>query len=156
MRCICSVCLMAAGSCRSLSNKRKKENAMSTDDVSSNPEDFSYCGIDCDSCDVLKATLHGDQEARMRAAKLFEKTAREHWGMEKLDPMTLSCEGCRSGCEQHSGYGRCPMRPCAQKRGLSSCGLCPEWEQCGRLAGLLADAPEARANLQRIADGSNH
>jgi len=134
----------------------KKGRGMSTHAAALKPEDFSYCGIDCKSCDVLKATVHGDQEARMRAAKVFTKTAREHWGMETLDPIILDCRGCRAGGAQHKGYGRCPIRPCAQKRSLSSCALCREWRECGRLSGVFADEPRAKSNLERIAGSSNH
>jgi len=91
----------------------------------------------------------------MRAAKLFAKTAREHWGMETLDPMILDCTGCRAGGVQHKGYGRCPIRPCAKKRGLASCGLCSDWRECERLSGVFGDTPEARNNLEKIARGPN-
>jgi hypothetical protein len=155
---LCRVgCAGAAGvaGCATSESGTKKGTDMSPDKTSQKPEAFSYCGIDCDSCDVLKATVHGDRDARTRAAKLFAKTASEHWGMDKLDPMTLDCTGCRAGGVQHKGYGRCPIRPCAQRRGLSSCGLCTEWRQCGRLGGVFADAPQARDNLERIAKGPN-
>ena len=128
---------------------------MSAEDSTLRREDFSYCGVDCSSCDVLRATVHGDRQARTRAAKLFGKTAQEHWGMKTLDPMILDCGGCRVTKVQHKGHGRCPIRPCARKRGLSSCGLCPEWRKCERLSGVFADEPRARSNLQRIAEGSN-
>jgi hypothetical protein len=129
---------------------------MSADKPAVRPESYSYCGINCNSCDVLKATVHGQKEARMRAAKLFAKTAREHWGMEILDPMILDCLGCRAGGVQHKGYGRCPIRPCAEKRGLASCGLCSDWRECERLSGVFADTPEARNNLEKIAKRPNH
>ena len=119
------------------------------------PEDFSYCGIDCKSCDVFKATVHGDREARLRAAKLFAKTAQEHWGMKTLDPEILDCAGCRTTEVQHKGHGRCAIRPCARKRQLTSCGLCPEWRQCKRLSDVFRDEPQARRNLERIAAASN-
>lgn len=115
------------------------------------PQDLSYCGINCRHCDVYKATTQGDLAARARAAKLFAKTAQEHWGMAALDPMVLDCTGCRSGCVQHHGYGRCPIPPCARKRNLASCGLCPDWRTCQRLAGVFADEPQARTNLEAIA-----
>ena len=128
---------------------------MSTDKTVLKPESFSYCGMDCSSCDVFKATVHGDHNARMRAAKLFAKTAREHWGMAALDPAILDCRGCRAEGVQHKGYGHCPIRPCARKRSLASCGLCPEWKGCERLSGVFADAPGARGNLRQISEGSS-
>jgi hypothetical protein len=116
------------------------------------PEDLAYCGIDCTVCDVYKATLHGDEEARRRAHKLWEKTAQVHWGMKTLDPAILNCKGCRAeGSEIFRGCRSCPIRRCCRKRGLASCGLCPEWRDCERLAELFADTPQARKNLEAIA-----
>ena len=115
-------------------------------------EDLSVCGVDCKSCDVYKATVHDDREARTRAARTWTETAQQHWGMQTLDPDVLDCRGCRAeGCVQHRGHGRCPIRPCAMKRGLASCGLCPEWQTCERLTEVFADESEARANLGKIA-----
>jgi hypothetical protein len=128
---------------------------MSTEKIAVDAEAYSYCGVDCTVCDVFKATVHGDQEARLRAAKLWTKTAQEHWGMETLDPNILNCTGCRTGDVQHSGYGRCPIPPCARKRRLTSCGHCPEWRECERLSGVFRDEPEAKRNLERIANASN-
>lgn len=90
----------------------------------------------------------------MRAVKLWTKTAQEHWGMETLDPMILDCRGCRTEGLKHKGYGRCPIRRCARERGLVSCGLCPEWTECQHLSGLFRDEPQARTNLQKIAESA--
>jgi hypothetical protein len=115
------------------------------------PEDFAYCGIDCTDCDVYKASAHGDEEARRRALKTWTKTAQEHWGMTSLDPAILKCKGCRAeGKDIFKGCRHCPIRACARRRGLASCGLCPEWRTCKRLDSLLGDCPEARPVLERI------
>ena len=124
---------------------------MSTDSAAPKPEDLSYCGVDCKSCDVFKATVHGDREARMRAARLWAKTARQHWRMEELDPMILDCRGCRAPGPKHKGYGRCPVTPCAQKRNLVSCAFCGEWQHCEILNDIFANNPEAPGNLRQIA-----
>jgi hypothetical protein len=115
------------------------------------PEAFSYCGVDCNACDVFKATVHGDAEALERAHKLWTKTAQKHWGMQTLDPAILKCKGCRcEGTEIFKGCRHCPIRRCAKGRDLSSCGLCPDWKQCERLTEVFADEPQARPNLERI------
>ena len=116
------------------------------------PDDVAYCGVDCTSCDVRKATIGNDKAALERAHKLWTKTAQEHWGMKTLDPAILKCKGCRSeGQDIFKGCRHCPIRRCCRKRGLASCAQCAEWESCGKLKGLFADEPRARENLARIA-----
>lgn len=118
------------------------------------PEDVAYCGVDCTSCDVYKITVHGETERLDRAIKGWTKTAQEHWGMKTLDPAMLRCRGCRyEGKDRFMAPKRCPIRRCVTKRNLPSCGLCPDWQKCTRLGNLLAECPEARANIERIAAG---
>lgn len=148
------LCCMGGAGAASLTGCRTSESSDGPYTGPVRPKDSSVCGVDCTSCDVYKATVHGDREARVRAAKSRTKTAQKHWGMQTLDPEVLDCRGCRAeGYVQHKGHGRCPMRPCARKRGLASCGLCPEWRTCERLTDVFADEPEARTNLERIAGG---
>jgi hypothetical protein len=127
-------------------------SGMVADRAGVRPEDLSYCGLDCSACDVYKATVHGNQEARMRAAEGWQETARKHWRMETLDPMVLDCRGCRAPGKKHQGYGQCPAERCAREKGVASCGLCPEWEECPFLVEILTNDPQARGNLQRIAE----
>lgn len=116
------------------------------------PEDFAYCGVDCTACDVYKATVHGDEAARTRAIEPWAKTAHEHWGMKTLGPAILVCKGCRTeGKDIFKGCRLCPIRGCVRKRRLASCALCADRHTCTRLAPLLADCPEAKANLANVA-----
>jgi len=133
----------------------KQGDKTSGQEISINPEDLTYCGFDCKSCDVYKATIHGDQEARMRAVESWTPIAREHWGMDTLDPSIIGCTGCRTTGPKFKGYGWCPTRACAQERGVSSCGLCPEWTTCARVSESIGDSTEARANLEMIAQSAN-
>ena len=124
-------------------------------ELSINPEDLTYCGLDCEKCDVHKATIHGDEKARMRAVESWTPVAQEHWGLDTLDPSIIECMGCRSGQASFKGYGWCPTRACAQEKGLLSCGLCPEWQTCDYLAGSMGDSVEARSNLEAISESVN-
>jgi hypothetical protein len=148
--------MAAIAGCTVNGTSERRDAPMSIDESAVRPEDFGYCGADCSVCDVYRATVHGDQEARLRAAEKWQKTAREHWGMETLDPAVLDCRGCRAEGAKHKGYGRCPMLACARRRGVASCGLCPEWRDCQYLEEVFANEPSARANLQKIADSTRH
>jgi hypothetical protein len=132
----------------------QEDGGIAAETAALRPEDLSFCGLDCTACDVYKATVHGDQEARIRAAEGWQETARKHWGMETLDPNVLDCRGCRAPGKKHQGYGQCPAERCARQKGVASCGLCPEWEECRWLVEILTNDPQARINLQRIADGA--
>lgn len=116
------------------------------------PEQLSYCGVDCEACGVFKVTVHGDEEALQGVLKLWERTAQTHWGMEKLDPAILRCTGCRvEGGDIFRGCRDCPIRRCSRDKGLTSCGFCPDWRECTFLAELFRDEPQARGNLDTIA-----
>ena len=128
---------------------------MSSDRTTFKPEDLSYCGVDCKACDVFKATVYKDNEARLRAAQRWEKTAQKHWGMQELDPAILDCAGCRTTDVAHNGYGRCPIRLCAKDRNLLSCGLCPQWRECEHLEEVFADEPQAIRMLEMIEKGAS-
>ena len=109
------------------------------------PTERAYCGINCESCNVLKATLTGDEDSRKLALQEWQETAEKHWGMEVLDPNVLSCRGCRTtGEDIFRGCRFCPIRNCCIGRGLVSCALCGEWQTCARLNEL---GPEARDSL---------
>jgi len=94
--------------------------------------------------------MHGDEEARVRAVDTWTPVAREHWGLDELDPSIIDCTGCRSGIASFQGYGWCPTRACAQERGIVSGGLCPEWRSGDRWAESVGESAAARANLELI------
>jgi len=130
----------------------RKGDGMSTEHSSVDPEQLSYCGFDCKGCGVFKVTVHGDEEALQEVLPLWEKTAQTHWGMEKLDPAILRCTGCRvEGDDIFRGCRDCPIRRCCREKGLTSCALCPDWRECTRLAELFRNEPQARDNLDAMA-----
>jgi len=104
----------------------KKGDRMSAPEGSIRPEDRSYCGFDCNSCDVYKATVHADEEARMRAVQSWTPIAQEHWGMDTLDPSIIDCTGSPF---QNGGF---PNR----ERKTISC--CPYLKYFGSLNSIFA------------------
>jgi hypothetical protein len=116
-----------------------------------NPEELSYCGVDCTGCNIFKATVYGDKEALSLAVKQWQKTATEHWRMDSLDPQILNCRGCRvEGEGIFLGCWFCPIRRCCKEHGLSSCGLCSQWKTCEKLIEVFDNEPQAKENLERI------
>ncbi|MHB9025095.1 MAG: DUF3795 domain-containing protein [Armatimonadota bacterium] len=114
---------------------------------------YGYCGIDCTACDVFQATAADDDNLRRKCAEnpVWKDAAIQYWGLEGLDPDNIDCKGCHA----ESGTifiscARCPIRSCARNHGYLSCAECPDWQTCERLAGLLADDPQARHNLEEL------
>ena len=113
-------------------------------------EELVYCGCDCEECNIYRAMVYGE-ELKPETIQRWQEDARKYWGIDSLEPEQLDCRGCRYGGEDvFYGFRFCPIRGCCKERGLSSCGLCPEWMICEWL-----DAPEGRENLERIAAAEN-
>ena len=109
-------------------------------------EELAYCGCDCEECNIYRAMMFGEA-LRPETVQSYQETARKYWGVESLDPKQLNCRGCRYDREEvFYGFKLCPIRSCCKTRGLSSCGLCPEWKTCE-----LLDGPGGRGNLEKIA-----
>lgn len=112
----------------------------------------AYCGVDCATCEVFRATISGDHEQQACCARDWTPVAVEHWGMTELKAEDMVCRGCRDDTEPLFLASRfCPIRSCCRERGYTICAECSEWRECKRLAGLLADVPAAYAALTRYA-----
>ncbi len=55
------------------------------------------------------------------------------------------CPGCKGG----RGLELCPIRTCAQARGLAHCALCPDLAACNNFDHLLGQFPDVKINLRR-------
>ena len=87
---------------------------------------IAYCGLDCEKCDAYIATINDDQHLREKTAKLWAKL-----NNAPILPEHINCQGCRAGgvktvfCEH-----MCEIRKCALKKGVATCGECPDIETC--------------------------
>ena len=121
---------------------------------------ISDCGLDCSQCFGYTRTVsEAAKELRRVLRKERMKTAWEgipflgdYTSFKKsLDALTkLGCNGCREG----GGNPWCKIRGCCQKKGLSSCAFCPEFETCDKLKFLEHyHKDEHLKNLRRIKKG---
>lgn len=117
----------------------------------------SYCGL-CDDCQL------GDPEFLKTVALLKEylDRFRANWwvhcfphdegfsfdefrkGLDWFLTHT-ECPGCKGG----AGLELCPIRLCAQARGLGHCALCPDLVECDKFEHLLVQFPDVKINLRR-------
>ncbi len=105
---------------------------------------IGFCGLDCEKCDAYIATMHDDQALREKTAKLWAKL-----NNAPILPEHINCEGCRmSGAKTIFCENMCSVRQCALKKGVTTCGDCPDLEKCSMVGAIIANNPSALENLQ--------
>ena len=105
---------------------------------------IGFCGLDCEKCDAYIATIHDDQALREKTAKLWAEL-----NNAPILPEHINCEGCRmSGAKTIFCENMCSVRQCALKKGVTTCGDCPDLEKCPIVGAVIANNPSALENLQ--------
>ena len=105
---------------------------------------IAYCGLDCETCDAYLATKINDQTLREKTAQLWAEL-----NNAPILPEHINCEGCRAdGAKTVFCEHMCEIRKCAQNKGLTTCGGCPELETCRTVGAITANNPEALKNLR--------
>ena len=107
-------------------------------------EYIAYCGLDCETCEARQATVNNDDELRIRVAKRWSELN----GVE-ITPEMINCTGCRiPGVKTPYCDSLCPIRQCAMKKQVETCGSCPELKSCEKVGAILANNPEALGRLE--------
>ncbi len=105
---------------------------------------IAYCGLNCEKCDARIATLTNDDALREKTAKAWSEM--NHC---EILPETINCNGCRTdGVKFAYCASMCPIKKCAGAKGLETCGSCPDMEKCDKVAMIIGNNEEARANLK--------
>lgn len=105
---------------------------------------IAYCGLDCEKCDAYLATIHDDQALREKTAKLWAEL-----NDAPILPEHINCEGCRAdGVKTVYCENLCGIRQCALKKGLTTCGGCPDMETCKAVGEVISNNQEAFKNLK--------
>lgn len=110
---------------------------------------IAACGLDCAKCDAYIATQANDQAA---LEKLAEKW-RVDFNAPNLTAASVLCDGCMAGGRVIGYCAECTIRLCAVERGLENCAACPDYG-CEKLTAFWANAPQAKANLEALRQGS--
>ncbi|MBR4433233.1 MAG: DUF3795 domain-containing protein [Bacteroidaceae bacterium] len=106
---------------------------------------IAFCGIDCEKCDAYIATKNDDQALREKTAKLWAEL-----NNAPILPDHINCDGCRvNGRKTFYCQTLCPIRQCALKKGVTTCGQCPEMDTCPTVGAVHANSPEAKENLAK-------
>ena len=100
---------------------------------------IGYCGLDCEKCDAYLATLHDDQALREKTAKLWAEL-----NDAPILPEPSNRQGCRvEGIKTVFCDQMCEIRRCALKKGVTTCGDCPDLESCPTVDAIISNNPEA-------------
>ncbi len=105
---------------------------------------IGYCGLNCRECEAYRATVDDDNGLRERVAK--------HWselnGVE-ITPEMINCLGCRAeGVKTPFCEFMCPVRKCAEGRGIANCSRCAEFGRCEIIAEFIRVNPKVLENLK--------
>ncbi len=114
---------------------------------------LGYCGLNCESCSVLIATVNDDDALRQATAKEWSQLYAAFL-KDDLQTQDMNCSGCQSESERvFVGCRNCPIRGCCGEKRFSSCALCADFETCGMLIGFLTLHQQAKDNLDRLRTG---
>ena len=105
---------------------------------------IAYCGLDCETCDARLATVNEDEALRRQVAELWTKL-----NNVEITPEMIHCVGCRiDGVKTPFCESLCPIRQCALRRNVETCGACAELDTCQTVAMIHANNAQARENLK--------
>ncbi len=105
---------------------------------------IAYCGLDCEKCDAYLATIHDDQALREKTSALWSKL-----NNAPILPEHINCEGCRmDGIKTVYCDSLCAIRQCALKKGMTTCGGCPDLEKCQTVGAIIDNDSDALKNLK--------
>lgn len=105
---------------------------------------IAYCGLDCEKCDAYLATINDDQVLREKTAKQWAEL-----NHAPILPEHINCLGCRTdGVKTVFCDSLCEIRQCALKKGVTTCGGCPNMDECQTASAIIANNPDALENLK--------
>ena len=107
----------------------------------------AYCGLHCEVCEARLATVSNDDALRQKVAK--------HWSeLNKVEitPEMINCAGCRiDGVKTPFCDSLCPIRQCALKKDVETCGDCADLETCEKIGMIIKNNADAYKNLKNRA-----
>ena len=106
-------------------------------------EYIGFCGLDCEKCEARIATVNHDDVLRRQVAMEWTELN----GVE-ITPEMINCTGCRTdGPKTPYCESLCPVRQCAAKRQVNTCGYCVEMTTWQKLAAITRNNSEAAQRL---------
>ncbi len=108
---------------------------------------IAYCGLNCEKCDIYRAT-RGDEAEREKVAAEWSK----RFGMN-LSAGDIACDGCSSGGARLFNFcALCKVRTCCREKALPHCAKCAD-APCGKLEEVFSLSGNIRKAFQALAAG---
>lgn len=105
---------------------------------------IAFCGLDCETCEARMVTIQNDDALRKKVAKLWSEL-----NSVEITPEMINCVGCRiDGVKTPYCESLCPIRQCAVKKGMETCGNCSEMESCEKLGAITEHNSDALKRLK--------
>ena len=106
---------------------------------------IAFCGLDCEKCNAYIATKNDDEALREQTAKLWSEL-----NNAPILPEHINCDGCRvNGRKTIFCENLCGIRQCALRKGVATCGDCPEMDLCPIVGAVHSYNSGARTNLKK-------
>ena len=106
---------------------------------------IAYCGLNCETCEARIATEMDDNILREKVAEEWSKL-----NNTEITPDMINCTGCRiDGVKTPYCESICPIRMCAMKKKVKTCGSCKEMNTCDKLSMIIKNNKEALENLKK-------
>jgi len=107
---------------------------------------ISPCGLVCSRCDAYRATQENSPEKLELVAADWRKC--NH--CDDIKAELLPCDGCMTegGRKCYFCEHICPIRPCAEEKGVKICSECPDYP-CDKLGNFFACIPEPQSEAMR-------
>jgi len=106
-------------------------------------EILGACGFRCDLCPGYAGNLRSDTDRQRTSDGWFH-----HFGF-RIPPEEIHCHGCGSGdCLDRE----CPVRPCAEAKGLATCASCDAFP-CADLNTRMCFLDSRREEIARLEPG---
>ena len=109
-------------------------------------EFIAYCGLDCETCEARIATVTNDDLLREKVAEEWSKL-----NNAVITSDMINCRGCRlEGEKTPYCESLCPIRQCAIKKKVDTCGNCNKMNSCELLSMITKNNKDALNNLKKI------
>ena len=105
---------------------------------------IAYCGLDCEACEAHIATINDDNDLRIKVSKEWSEL-----NNVEITPEMINCVGCRiEGVKTPFCDSLCPIRQCALRKDVRTCGDCSEMDTCEKLEMITGNNEEALKRLK--------